>query len=120
LITKHLYRQPDGTVEAPAFTSTTGQPLRHSNFYSRTWKPAVHEAGLPTGLRIHDLRHTAAAFLIDEGAHLELVRQQLGHSSISVTQKYAHLYPSATEDLAARLDDRYRQLQQQPVGLVWG
>ena len=120
LIAKHLYRQPDGTVEALAFTSTTGQPLRHSNFYSRIWRPAIRDAGLPPGLRIHDLRHTAAAFMIDEGAHLELVRQQLGHSSITVTQKYAHLYPSATEDLAARLDDRYRQVQQQPVGLVWG
>lgn len=120
LIAKHLYRQPDGNADPMAFTSPTGLPLRHSNFYSRIWKPAVREADLPTGLRIHDLRHTAAAFMIDEGAHLELVRQQLGHSSITVTQKYAHLYPSATDDLAARLDDRYRQLQQQPVGLVWG
>lgn len=120
LIAEHLYRQPDGNADAMAFTSSTGLPLRHSNFYSRIWKPAVQEAGLPTHLRIHDLRHTAAAFMIDEGAHLELVRQQLGHSSITVTQKYAHLYPSATEDLAARLDDRYRQLRHQPVGLAWG
>ncbi len=120
MLAKHLHGQPDGSADAFVFTSATGMPLRHSNFYSRVWRPAVKNAGLPAKLRIHDLRHSAAAFMIDEGAHLELVRQQLGHSSITVTQKYAHLYPSATEDLAARLDDRYRRIQEQGVGLVWG
>lgn len=86
------------------FTSPQGGPLRHSNFYSRVWRPAVSRAGLPEGLRIHDLRHTAAAFMINEGANIELVRQQLGHSSIAVTNKHAHLYPRQSVQLADRLN----------------
>ncbi len=77
----------------------------------------VREAELPDALRIHDLRHTAASFMIFEGAHLELVRKQLGHSSVIVTQRYAHLYPSQGEDLAVRLDLRRQSTIDRAVGL---
>lgn len=99
------------------FTSPRGAPVRHSNFYTSIWKPAVRDAGLPDALRIHDLRHTAASFMIHEGAHLELVRRQLGHSSVTVTQKYAHLFPSQGEDLAARLNMRRQAVSERAVGL---
>jgi site-specific recombinase XerD len=55
--------------------------------------------------------------MIFEGAHLELVRQQLAHSSVTVTQRYAHLYPSQGEDLATRLDARRGVLVGRVVGL---
>jgi integrase len=103
--------------DALIFTSPRGKPVRHSNTYSKIWKPAVKEAGLPDALRIHDLRHTAASFMIFEAAHLELVRQQLGHSSVTVTQRYAHLYPSQGEDLATRLDAHRSVLVGRAVGL---
>ncbi|MBN2114621.1 MAG: hypothetical protein JW785_10920 [Acidimicrobiia bacterium] len=38
-----------------------------------------------------------------------MLRDQLGHCSIAVTQRYAHLYPGAAEEVAARLDTVYRQ-----------
>ena len=44
------------------FTSPGGGPLRHSNFYRRHFLPAVEHAGLPDGVRFHDLRHTYAGF----------------------------------------------------------
>lgn len=75
---------------------------------------------MPDGLRLHDLRHTAAAFMIYEGAHLELVRRQLGHTSISVTQKYAHLYPSQSVELFSRMDARRAEAFTNGVGLTWG
>ena len=40
---------------------------------------------------------------------MELARDQLGWSSIGVTQRYAHLYPGAAEEVAARLDRAYRE-----------
>jgi integrase len=58
--------------------------------------------------------------MIFEGAHLQIVRQQLGHSSVTVTEKYAHLYPSQVEELAERMDARFRLLPQQSVGLARG
>lgn len=44
-------------------------------------------------VRIHDLRHTFASFLIRQGIPLYHVSQLLGHSDIRITQRYAHLAP---------------------------
>ena len=51
-------------------------------------------AGLPDRITFHSLRHTCASWLVMNGASLEAVRMFLGHSSIEVTQLYAHLAPS--------------------------
>lgn len=50
-------------------------------------------AGLPD-VRIHDLRHTFASLLINNGVSLYEVQELLGHSSVSMTQRYAHLLPN--------------------------
>ena len=68
---------------------------------------------------MHDLRHSAASLMIARGAPIELVRDQLGHSSLAVTQRYAHLYPGAVDDVMRRLDDgRSDAACGVPVGLV--
>lgn len=92
-------KAPDDLV----FTSSNGTPVRHSNFYARHFKPAVRRAGLPEGLRFHDLRHSYAAILIAAGAHPRAIMERLGHSSIQVTlNTYGHLFP----ELEAHLSDR--------------
>lgn len=122
LLSQHLTDSVEADPDALVFTSQGrrdrqsteghGQPLRHSNFARRTWKPAVREAGLPDSLRMHDLRHTCAALLIAEGAHPEHIKRHLGHSSITVTMDtYGHLYPDAEEALSERLDARIRAAQ---------
>ena len=50
-------------------------------------------AGLPE-VRIHDLRHTYASLLINNGVSLYEVQELLGHSSSAMTQRYAHLMPN--------------------------
>ena len=42
-------------------------------------------------MRIHDLRHSFASFLINGGRSLYEVQQLLGHSTATMTQRYAHL-----------------------------
>jgi integrase len=107
--------------DAFVFATPDGSPLRNSNFRTRIWKRAITDAGLPTELRIHDLRHSAASLMIDAGAPLTLVQRQLGHSSVTVTQRYAHLYPSQADELAQRLDERHRTAgEAEGVGLAWG
>lgn len=59
-----------------------GGPLRHQNFYKRVWQPALQTAGIKPGFRVHDLRHTCAALLITQEAHIKAVQNHLGHSSI--------------------------------------
>jgi len=106
-----LVRDRAGDRDAFVFTSPTGAPLRHHNFSERHFKPAVRRAGLPDGLRFHDLRHTCAALLInsDPPAHPLAVMKRLGHSSITGTyDTYGHLFPALDEALTASMDRSYR------------
>ena len=80
------------------FPSKVGTPLNGSNVYSRYFVPAIEKAGL-RHFRSHDLRHIYASLLIQAGASLAYVRDQLGHSSIQVTvDLYGHLVASANVD----------------------
>ena len=54
------------------------------------FKRAIRVAKLP-GLRIHDLRHSAASFMVNSGVDLFAVGKVLGHASYQSTQRYAHL-----------------------------
>ena len=93
------------------FPSEAGTPLDGSNVYSRYFLPAVEASGL-RHFRIHDLRHGFASLLIQDGASLAYVRDQLGHSSIQVTvDLYGHLVPSANIAWVDRLDTETSQQQ---------
>jgi integrase len=93
------------------FPSEAGTVLDHSNVYSRYFLPAIERAGL-RHFRIHDLRHTFASQLLQDGASLAYVRDQLGHSSISVTvDLYGHLVASANIAWVDRLDSEISQQQ---------
>lgn len=63
------------------------------------WSRLRREAGLPH-LRIHDLRHQYASFLVNSGRTLYEVQQILGHSDPSVTQRYAHLSSRSLQEAA--------------------
>jgi integrase len=56
----------------------------------KVWSRLRSKAGLPQ-LRIHDLRHQYASFLVNSGRTLYEVQQILGHSDSKVTERYAHL-----------------------------
>ena len=66
---------------------------------SKVWGRLRKKAGLPH-LRIHDLRHQFASFLVNSGQTLFMVQQILGHSSPAVTQKYAHLSTKSLQEAA--------------------
>ena len=54
--------------------------------------------------RPHDLRHTAAALMIQAGGHPKQIQAQLGHSSITLTvDRYGHLFESLADELAQRV-----------------
>jgi Site-specific recombinase XerD len=64
--------------------------LKPFNTIKRAWETARTEAGLP-GLRIHDLRHSAASFMVNSGVDLYAVGKILGHADHQSTMRYAHL-----------------------------
>jgi len=65
----------------------TNKPFK--SFYV-SWDTARKAAGLE-GLRVHDLRHSFASFLVNAGCSLYEVQKLLGHASITMTQRYSHL-----------------------------
>jgi integrase len=77
------------------FTTASGGPITHANFYNNVWRPSCARAGLNPSPRIHDSRHTHASWLISDGQSLEAVQDQLGHESILTTRGvYGHLMPA--------------------------
>lgn len=102
----HLFHYVRDEDDALVFTSPRGKVLRNGNFRKRTWLPAVEAAGLPSDLRIHDLRHTCASLMIAQGIPPMVVSEHLGHSSVAVTLNvYSHLFDDAKEAAADLMED---------------
>jgi len=100
----------DHKVQAPwnehdlVFTAPDGGMVDPANLRHRVFEPALRVAGLRK-IRIHDLRHTFASLLINQGENLKYVQQQLGHASITTTvDRYGHLMPDAHVGASKRLD----------------
>lgn len=94
-----------GEVPERVFVNEAGQVIDEWNMRARVFYKALTKAGLRR-IRIHDLRHTYASQLIQNGESLAYVRDQLGHKSIQITVDiYGHLVPGANRQAVAKLDD---------------
>lgn len=95
----------DTEDDALLFTAPKGGPLRSGNFRRNVWLPACQASGMPEGLRVHDLRHTAASLAISGGASVKAVQRLLGHSSARITlDRYTHLFNDDLDALADGMD----------------
>src|SRR5262249_29928174 len=82
-----------GEMSPRVFVSGAGTPINRGHFRWRTWWALLAKAGLRY-VRIHDLLHTYASLLIQQGKSLAYVKEQMGHHSIQVTvDTYGHLRP---------------------------
>jgi site-specific recombinase XerD len=73
---------------------------------SDTLKRRLAAAGVTRRVRWHDLRHTCATNLLEiHGWRLELVQKVMGHSSITITQRYAHLTEDAIADAVLKSNE---------------
>lgn len=73
--------------------------------HKRWFNKAVKKAGIGD-FRWHDLRHTFASRLVMKGANLRDVSELLGHASIQMTMRYAHLSPGRTAETVALLSQK--------------
>jgi integrase len=69
-----------------------------------SFKSALKRAGIEN-FRMHDLRHTCAAWLVSAGVPLSAVRDLLGHASVTMSEKYAHLSPDAVRKAVSVFDE---------------
>lgn len=77
-------------------------PLSKSYLY-RIMEKGSEEAGIPR-VRIHDLRHSHVSLLIDMGYNAVAIAERMGHESIDITYRYAHLFPTVQADMANKLN----------------
>jgi len=84
------------------FCRADGRPLSKFQLHERLWG-AARRAGLRK-IRWHDLRHSFASQLAAANVPLPQIQQWMGHSTIGMTMRYAHLAPGAGADLIRALD----------------
>ena len=94
------------TSQSYIFEQLDGNPTRPGSM-SEMWRKVRKEVGI-SGVRFHDLRHSAATLLLLAGVAPHVVSERLGHSTVGFTlNTYAHVLPSqqaeAAEKLAAML-----------------
>lgn len=95
------------TDRALVFCTLTGGPLDAGSI-SHAKDRALESASLPR-VRTHDLRHTAATYLLSQGVHPKVVQELLGHSSIALTMNtYSHVLPTLHKEVADHMDRLYQ------------
>jgi integrase len=63
-------------------------------------------------VRFHDLRHSYASVLIEQGAHPKVISDQLGHASVQITMdRYSHLFDGAYSDVNDELEQAWRDTE---------
>ena len=88
------------------FADSEGRPLYPPPLIKQVFRPALKRAGLPTTIRLYDLRHTSATLLLKAGEHIKVVSERLGHSNVAITlETYAHVLPGMQRDAANRMED---------------
>nr|WP_286680173.1 site-specific integrase [Tepidanaerobacter sp. EBM-49] len=81
-----------------------GEPFQ-PDYISQTFKSIIRKLKLPD-ITFHDLRHTHATLLLEQGVHPKIVQERLGHSTISMTlDTYSHVLPNIHQEAANKMDD---------------
>jgi integrase len=85
------------------FTDERGRPLWRSRI-RREFNRLLKKAEVPE-IRVHDLRHSAATLLLDQGVPVKVVSEMLGHTDVQTTLRiYAHVIEGAQEQAASAMD----------------
>jgi integrase len=97
-----------GKKQSLVFTTKDGERIK---IISNSFRKAVKKAGFNEGVKdrrqrvtFHTLRHTFASWLVMEGISLYEVKELMGHSSLTMTERYSHLAPDRNRRAAATME----------------
>jgi integrase len=85
------------------YLSALPLPLSYDSL-SRSFCKVRAAAGLPADVTFHTLRHSYASWMIRAGVDLVTLSKLLGHSSVQITARYAHLYDDALKVAVRKLE----------------
>ena len=71
---------------------------------TRKWSRFLKDNNFPH-IRLHDLRHSHVSLLINMGFDAVAIAERMGHESIDITFRYAHLFPTVQTEMADQLDE---------------
>ena len=87
------------------FPSRVGTPLTMGRL-TRVFKRIKEDAEITKAVRLYDLRHTTATFLLQQKVNPKVVSERLGHSTITLTlDVYSHVLPTMQEEATEHLED---------------
>ena len=93
----------DCSPDTLVFSHTDGSPLRPDSV-GQAFRRLARRAGLP-GVRLHDLRHTHASLLLQQGVNIKVIQERLGHANVQITlDTYSHLLPGMQEAAISGFD----------------
>jgi integrase len=92
-VLKELFKKMWLEQKTPQYVlvSANGKPFDINHIVQRDFKKVLLKAKLPSSVRFHDLRHTYASQFVMAGGKLEVLQKLLGHKTMDMTQRYAHL-----------------------------
>ncbi|MHC4277820.1 MAG: tyrosine-type recombinase/integrase [Planctomycetota bacterium] len=93
---------PHGLESKYVFFDRNGNPFKD---VKKSFHTALKRAGI-RDFRFHDLRHTFASHLVMAGEHIVTVQELLGHKTLTMTLRYAHLAPDHKVKAVMSLDER--------------
>jgi integrase len=105
-----LDRQREGVAGTSPYVFPARSGKGHYRSVRGTFERVCKELGIE-GLRIHDLRHSAASIMIQNGSTLAEVMVQLGHSTPAMTNRYAHFSDQSRHRASARLSEHLKKVR---------
>lgn len=92
------------------FTTGLGTAIEPRNI-DRQWEKVRARAGVPGWIRLHDLRHACASYLLHAGVNIKLVQRTLRHARLSTTEMYTHAIEEVPREAADMMDKLFDALR---------